>query len=101
MRDKLLDYLVGGLDSLESDQVRKALQEDPLLQQELELLQTSLQPLEACRYYEPPADLKDRTLDFVSQSIEQESASNPAGTRRSSWTAGNSCLLYTSDAADE
>ena len=90
MRDKLLDYLVGGLDSLESDQVRKALQEDPLLQQELELLQTSLQPLEACRYYEPPADLKDRTLDFVSQSIEQENASNPAGTRRSSWTAGNS-----------
>lgn len=88
MRDKLLDYLVGGLDSREADQVRKALQEDPLLQQQLELLQTSLQPLETCRHYEPPADLKDRTIDFVSQSIEQQAASGSPASRRSSWTAG-------------
>ena len=90
MRDKLLDYLVGGLDSRESDQVRKALQEDPLLQQQLELLQTSLQPLETCRHYEPPADLKDRTLDFVAQSIEQQAGSGSTAPRRSSWTAGSS-----------
>ena len=69
MRDKLLDYLVGGLDSRESDQVRKALQEDPLLQQQLELLQTSLQPLEACRHYEPPSDLKDRYEKLASQRV--------------------------------
>lgn len=89
MRDKLLDYLVGGLDSRESEQVRKALQEDPLLQQQLELLQTSLQPLEACRHYEPPADLKNRTLDFVAQSIEQQAGSGSTSPRRSSWTAGS------------
>ena len=90
MRDKLLDYLVGGLDSLESDQVRRALQEDPILQQQLELLKTSLQPLEACRHYEPPADLKDRTIDFVSQSIEQQQDTNSTKSRRTRWTAGGS-----------
>ena len=90
MRDKLLDYLVGGLDSRESDQVRKALREDPLLQQQLELLQSSLQPLEACRHYEPPADLKDRTLDFVAQSIDQQAGSGSTAPRRSNWTAGSS-----------
>jgi prepilin-type processing-associated H-X9-DG protein len=90
MRDKLLDYLVGGLDSRESEQVRKALQEDPLLQQQLELLQTSLQPLEACRHYEPPADLKDRTLDFVAQSLEQQAGSGSPAQRRSNWTTGAS-----------
>ena len=30
MREKLLDYLVGGLDSQECEQVRKALQEKPV-----------------------------------------------------------------------
>ena len=90
MRDKLLDYLVGGLDSLESDQVRKALQQDPMLQQQLELLQTSLQPLESCRHYEPPADLKDRTIDLVFQSMEQDEESNAVRSRRVNWSAGGS-----------
>ena len=40
MREKLLDYLVGGLDSQECEQVRKALEENPLLEQELNHLVT-------------------------------------------------------------
>ena len=83
MREKLLDYLVGGLDSQECEQVRKALEENPLLEQELKLLQQSLQPLESCRHYEPPADLRQRTLDHVMESGQPKAT--PAGLDRSMW----------------
>ena len=81
MRDKLLDYLVGGLESQEYDQVRKAIEEDPLLEQELQLLQQSLQPLESCRHYEPPADLRQRTLDHVMAASQQQDKSFLHGLR--------------------
>ena len=84
MREKLLDYLVGGLESKECDQVRKALQEDPHLQQQLELLQTSLDPLEVCQHYEPPAGLRDRTVEHVMRTVQQQENTGPS--RKSGWT---------------
>jgi hypothetical protein len=66
MREQLLGYLMGALDASQQSEVEQALQTDPRLRQELELLHQALEPLRADRgLYEPPCGLADRTLDAV------------------------------------
>jgi hypothetical protein len=57
---------MGALDASQQTEVEQALQTDPRLRQELELLHQALEPLRADRgLYEPPCGLADRTLDTV------------------------------------
>ncbi len=66
MREHLLGYLMGALDASQQSEVERALENDPLLRQELELLDQALTPLRAdSGLYEPPLGLADRTLDAV------------------------------------
>lgn len=66
MREHLLGYLMGALDASQQSEVEQALESDPQLRRELDLLDQALSPLRADRgVYEPPLGLADRTLDAV------------------------------------
>jgi hypothetical protein len=66
MREQLLGYLMGALDASQQSQVERALENDPQLREELDLLHQALEPLRADRgLYEPPCGLAERTLDAV------------------------------------
>jgi hypothetical protein len=66
MREHLLGYLLGALDASQQREVEQALENDPQLRRELELLDGALEPLRADRgLHEPPVGLADRTLDAV------------------------------------
>ena len=49
MRQELLDYLMDALEDRDRQRVEKALRSDPILQQELETLRESLEPLDVYR----------------------------------------------------
>jgi hypothetical protein len=66
MREQLLGYLLGALDASQQSEVERAVQSDPQLREELDLLDQALEPLRADRgRYEPPCGLAERTLDAV------------------------------------
>jgi hypothetical protein len=66
MREQLLGYLMGALDASQQKEVERALESNPQLREELDLLHEALEPLRADRaLYEPPCGLAERTLDAV------------------------------------
>jgi len=85
MRDQLLGYLLGALDAPEHGQVEEALQSDPQLRSEADLLRRSLEPLEVDReHHQPPLGLALNTCRFVAEKIapappvsEERSAGSP------------------------
>ncbi|MEX0939410.1 MAG: DUF1559 domain-containing protein [Pirellulales bacterium] len=78
MREQLLGYLLEALDPDERRQVEQALRRDPQLQQDLALLQNSLQPLAGVSLdYDPPAGLADRTCQYVSLQAATRAAAAP------------------------
>ena len=76
MREQLLGYLLGALEPQECEQVEEHLASDRVLQQELELLRTSLEPLELDdELYVPPSGLAAETCALVAK---QSQAATPA-----------------------
>jgi hypothetical protein len=72
MREQLLGYLMGALEPEERDRVERQIRHDAALQQELELLHESLQPLAAAAdECEPPPGLAERTCLAVAQERRQ------------------------------
>ena len=68
MRERLLGYLLDALEPEERQEVEDALERDPNLQHELELLSDSLEPLRAAEGdVEPPTCLAERTCKWVIQ----------------------------------
>lgn len=66
MQEDLLGYLLGALDVDEQETIKRQIDCDPNLQQQLTQLQTRLAPLEASRMqYEPPAGLAARTCQAM------------------------------------
>lgn len=70
MKYDLVGYLLGALEVAEQQDIEEALQDDPRLRQQLEVLVFRLQPLESCRHVEPPAGLSDRTCELVAENAE-------------------------------
>lgn len=76
MREDLLGYLLGALEPEEVLRVEALLESDPSAREELQRIKAALRPLEETQTdFEPPADLIDRTLDFIDEHKPQ-----PAGT---------------------
>lgn len=68
MVDNLLGYLLGALEAEDIEQVSLALQSDPQLQRQLELVRRALEPLEFCREtVDAPPDLAVRTWVVIRQ----------------------------------
>lgn len=68
MVDNLLGYLLGALEAEDLEQVSFALQSDPQLQRQLELVRQALEPLEFCREaVNAPPDLAVRTWVVIRQ----------------------------------
>lgn len=65
MREQLLGYLLGALDTADQEAVESRLAEDPELRRELELLRKSLTPLEEGEELDPPPGLSARTCEYV------------------------------------
>ncbi len=75
MRDQLLGYLLDALDTGEHEQVEQQLHRDCELQQELELMHESLEPLRANEgEFDPPAGLAGRTCQFVVEQARRHRA---------------------------
>jgi hypothetical protein len=90
MREHLLGYLLGALDSPETDVLEDHLATDRQLQAELELLRGGLEPLDADRDpIEPPAGLATRTCLLISKYTEVSPApvADP-GERQAAASAG-------------
>jgi len=69
MRDKLLAYLLGDLGPEERQRIVDRIENDPIWQQELELLESCLEAREADPHSaNQPTDLVDRTCSLVRQS---------------------------------
>lgn len=67
MRDQLIGYLLDALEPAERAALERRLTNDASLRQDLGILQRSLTGLDADRgHYDPPANLVERTLEFVS-----------------------------------
>lgn len=68
MVDNLLGYLLGALEAEDIEQVSLALQSDPQLQRQLELVRRALEPLECCsEAVDAPPDLAVRTWVVIRQ----------------------------------
>jgi hypothetical protein len=66
MRNELLGYLLGALETDEQARVENGISNDRGLRRDFELLRRSLAPLEAdSQQFEPPRGLAQRTVDFV------------------------------------
>ena len=64
--ETLLGYLLGALDADDVEQLSLALQSDPELCRQLELLRLALEPLElCCEAIDAPADLAIRTWTVI------------------------------------
>ena len=84
MREDLLGYLLNALDDAERKRVSEALQRDPQLRQELEVLRRQLRPLDATNVdFEPPAMLAELTCDLVEDCAEERPFVVPAKGPRS------------------
>jgi hypothetical protein len=89
MRDHLLGYLLGALDSPETDQLEDHLATDRQLQAELELLRSGLEPLDADRdSIEPPVGLAARTCLLISKYTEVSPAPVTEPSERQAAMAG-------------
>ncbi|MCA9263726.1 MAG: hypothetical protein KDA60_07740 [Planctomycetales bacterium] len=69
MQTDLIGYLLGALDGVEHEEVRKRLEQDPQLRQQLVELEMRLGDLERERWrsdHEPPTGLADSTCQLVS-----------------------------------
>ena len=72
MRQQLLGYLLGALDAPEQARVEQQIQRDPRLQQELEEIDSSLEPLrQQPQSPDPPEGLAQRTCEFVQREVER------------------------------
>lgn len=68
MREDLLGFLLGALDSPQHDHVKRCLQEDPQLREQLLDIEGQLAPLESVRWdYEAPTQLAACTCEAVAQ----------------------------------
>jgi hypothetical protein len=91
MRNELLGYLMGALESDERMRVEVALANDQKLRGEMELLREGLAPLDDGERWEPPPGLVRRTVDFVFLNrvfdVQGPRADEPAVTRMpSDWS---------------
>lgn len=81
MIDDLLGYLLEALESDDAEEIVRALQAEPELAAQLELLRCALEPLELCRpilVLAPPPDLAERTWVLVRQSMTVIGTPRPA-----------------------
>jgi hypothetical protein len=68
MIDILLGYLLDALESHDTEEVLRALQSEPELNRQLELLRQALVPLEMCReVITAPPNLAERTWVLIHQ----------------------------------
>lgn len=68
MIETLLGYLLGALETDDVEQISLALESDPDLRRQLELLRFALEPLELCGdAIDAPADLAVRTWVVIRQ----------------------------------
>lgn len=66
MRDDLIGFVLGALDADEHEQIRRKVEQDGQLQQQVQQVQQCLQPLAGLRCdYDPPAGLAARTCDHL------------------------------------
>ncbi|MEX2139515.1 MAG: hypothetical protein WD894_09660 [Pirellulales bacterium] len=92
MRNELLGYLLGALETNERAKVENELASDDRLRSEMELLRRGLTPLEADGdRFDPPIGLARRTIEFVflrlALQAEGPAANEPAVTRpQSNWS---------------
>lgn len=89
MREDLLGYLLNALDNAERQRVFEALQKDPHLRQQLEILRRHLRPLDATNVeFEPPAALAELTCDLVEGYAAERPLAVPAKRQKRSagWT---------------
>ena len=71
MRDDLVGFLTGALDASEHDEIKRKLDVDPALQDDLQRIERCLTPLSWDKAdYTPPADLTARTCDLVANFID-------------------------------
>lgn len=85
MRDQLLGYLIGALDSAERTEVEKRLSVDPTLAHDLKVLRRSLAPLDcALEVHEPPGGLATRTCRLIALRRSALPLSEPL-TSRGQW----------------
>ena len=90
-RENLLGYLLGALDAHEHDEVRRQLEGDPQLREELRLLDARVAPLSCCRHQPPPPpDLAERTCALVGQHVAASQSPQlhgvgPVQTRTTGW----------------
>jgi len=82
MRQNLIGYLLEALDVEEHEQVAAALQREPAVQRDLQLLKLSFVPLEVDReHHPPPSGLAKRTCRLVALRISTRAAvAAPAAT---------------------
>jgi hypothetical protein len=72
MREDLLGYLLGALDSAEQQRIESRLAADPQLRREFYRLKRCLEPLDALgQEFEPPSGLADRACENVEKHVEQ------------------------------
>ena len=66
--ENLLGYLLGALETDDLEQLSLAIESDPELRRQLELLREALEPLELCREaIDAPPDLAIRTWGLIRQ----------------------------------
>jgi hypothetical protein len=102
MREDLLGYLLGALDSAEQQRIESRLAEDPQLRREFYRLKRCLEPLDALdQEYEPPSGLADRVCQNVEKHAEQARpvpgsvAARPheSSFRRSQWSMADGIVV--------
>jgi hypothetical protein len=79
MREEdLLGYLLNALDAAERRRVEEALEKDPQLRRQLQVLRQQLHPLES-ESFDPPEGLIDQTCDLVEGCYQQRHLCSSAG----------------------
>ena len=70
MREQLIGYLLGALDAPEQEEVEKQLEADPCLREELDRLDTGMEPLRAGKFeYSAPEGLAEQTGYYVQTQV--------------------------------
>ena len=70
MNEDLIGYVTGALDAQEQQRIEALVRQDADLQNQVEAIRRSLQPLESYRHCEPPSDLSNQTLEYVFEQVD-------------------------------
>jgi hypothetical protein len=102
MREDLLGYLLGALDSAEQQRIESRLAADPQLRREFYRLKRCLEPLDALgEEFEPPSGLADRACESVEKHVDQAkpvprsstAKQHESSSRRSQWSMADGVVV--------